>query len=47
MGQFKLAKDKHQAWFNANADFVIKKLNRDFAKPVVLRRRKMVLLLRI
>ena len=30
---FKLAKDKRQAWLNANADSVIEKLNRDFAKP--------------
>jgi fatty acid synthase subunit alpha len=30
---FKLTKDKRQAWLNANADSVIKKLNRDFAKP--------------
>jgi len=30
---FKLAKDKRQAWLNANADSVIDKLNRDFAKP--------------
>ena len=30
---FKLAKDKRQAWLNANANSVIEKLNRDFAKP--------------
>jgi fatty acid synthase subunit alpha len=30
---FKLAKDKCQAWLNANADSAIEKLNRDFAKP--------------
>ena len=30
---FKLAKDKRQAWLNANADSIIEKLNRDFAKP--------------
>jgi len=36
MRQVKLAKDKHQAWLNPNTDSVIKKLNRDFAKPVLL-----------
>ena len=30
---FKLVKDKHQVWLNANADSVIDKLNRNFAKP--------------
>jgi enoyl reductase-like protein len=30
---FKLAKDKRQAWLNANAESIIEKLNRDFAKP--------------
>jgi len=30
---FKLAKDKRQAWLNANADSVIEKLNCDFTKP--------------
>ena len=30
---FKLAKDKRQAWLNANADSIIEKLNRDFARP--------------
>ena len=30
---FKLAKDKRQAWLNANADSVIEKLNCGFAQP--------------
>lgn len=30
---FKLTKDTRQAWLTANADLVIKKLNRDFTKP--------------
>ena len=30
---FKLAKGKCQAWLNVNADSVIEKLNRDYAKP--------------
>ena len=30
---FKLAKDKRQAWLNANAESIIEKLNRNFAKP--------------
>jgi enoyl reductase-like protein len=30
---FKLTKDKRTAWLAANADSVIEKLNRDFAKP--------------
>jgi len=30
--KLKLAKDNHQAWLNANADSVVKKLDRDFAK---------------